>query len=43
MLKKRIIAVIIVKDGIAVQSIGFKKYLPVGKPNIAIEFLITGV
>ena len=28
-----------VKDGIVVQSIGFKKYLPVGKPNIAIEYL----
>lgn len=39
MLKKRIIATLIVKDGIVVQSIGFKKYLPLGKPEIAIEFL----
>jgi cyclase len=39
MLKKRIGAVIIVKDGWAVQSIGFKKYLPVGRPEIAVEFL----
>lgn len=39
MLKKRIAATIVVRDGIVVQSIGFKKYLPVGKPDIAIEFL----
>lgn len=39
MLKKRIIANLIVKNGIVVQSIGFKRYLPVGKPGIAIEFL----
>jgi cyclase len=39
MLKKRIAAVIIVKDNIVVQSINFKKYLPVGKPAIALEFL----
>lgn len=39
MLKKRVVAVVIVRDGIAVQSIGFKRYLPVGKPEIAVEFL----
>ncbi|MDC0296340.1 HisA/HisF-related TIM barrel protein [Akkermansiaceae bacterium] len=39
MLKKRVIATIVVKDGIVVQSINFKKYLPVGKPHIAIEYL----
>lgn len=39
MLKKRIIATLIIKDGILVQSIGFKKYLPIGKPAIAIEYL----
>lgn len=39
MLKKRVVAVLVVKNGIVVQSIGFKKYLPVGKPAIAIEFL----
>lgn len=39
MLKKRIIANLVVKNGIVVQSIGFSKYLPVGKPAIAIEFL----
>ncbi|SNB45048.1 imidazole glycerol phosphate synthase subunit HisF [Geobacter sp. DSM 9736] len=39
MLKKRIIATLIVREGIVVQSINFRKYLPVGKPEIAIEFL----
>lgn len=39
MLKKRIIANLVVKNGVVVQSIGFRKYLPVGKPDIAIEFL----
>jgi imidazole glycerol-phosphate synthase subunit HisF len=39
MLKKRVVAVVVVQDGIAVQSIGFKKYLPVGRPEIAVEFL----
>ncbi len=39
MLKKRITANLVVKDGLVVQSIGFKKYLPVGKPSVAIEFL----
>jgi len=39
MLKKRVVATLVVKDGIVVQSINFKKYLPVGRPAIAIEFL----
>ena len=39
MLKRRIIAALILKDGLVVQSIGFKKYLPIGKPAIAVEFL----
>jgi cyclase len=39
MLKTRIIGVIIIKAGIVVQSIRFKKYLPVGKPSIAVEYL----
>jgi imidazole glycerol-phosphate synthase subunit HisF len=39
MLKKRIAATLLVKDGICVQSIGFQRYLPLGKPHIAIEFL----
>lgn len=36
-LKKRIIAGVIVRDGIAVQSIGFKTYLPLGDPKIICE------
>jgi cyclase len=39
MLKKRVIATLIVKNNIVVQSINFNKYLPIGKPRIAIEFL----
>ena len=39
MLKKRVAASLVVNNGIVVQSINFKKYLPVGKPDIAIEFL----
>lgn len=39
MLKKRIGASILIKDNWVVQSIGFKKYLPVGRPQIAVEFL----
>lgn len=38
MLKKRIVATLVVKDGIVVQSIGFRRYLPVGNPAIAAEF-----
>ena len=39
MLKKRIIANLTLLNGVVVQSIGFNKYLPVGKPKIAVEFL----
>ncbi len=39
MLKRRIIAVLPVLNGIVVQSIGFKKYLPVGRPAVAVEHL----
>jgi cyclase len=39
MLKKRIIATLVVRDGILVQSMTFNRYLPVGKPDIAVEFL----
>lgn len=39
MLKKRIVATLVVKDGIVVQSMRFKRYLPVGQPAIAVEFL----
>lgn len=39
MLKKRIVATLLVKDNIVVQSLKFNHYLPVGRPAIAIEFL----
>jgi imidazole glycerol-phosphate synthase subunit HisF len=39
MLKKRIVATLVVKHGIVVQSRNFKRYMPVGKPEIAVEFL----
>lgn len=37
--KKRIIGIIIVKNGIVVQSINFNKYLPVGSIPIALQYL----
>lgn len=39
MLKKRIIANLTVKNGFVVQSVGFKKYHPVGSVSVAVEFL----
>jgi cyclase len=39
MLKKRLIATLVIKDGLVVQSIGFKRYLPIGKPEITVDFL----
>ena len=39
MLKPRVIASLIVKNGIVVQSIHFNKYLPIGRPEVSVEFL----
>ncbi|MCW8914493.1 MAG: HisA/HisF-related TIM barrel protein [Magnetovibrio sp.] len=39
MVKKRIIATILVRNGIAVQSYGFSRYLPIGCPVITAEYL----
>ncbi len=39
MLKKRVAATLVVREGIVVQSIGFARYLPVGRPAVAVEFL----
>lgn len=36
---KRVIANIILYQGMAVQSIGFERYLPIGKPEVAARFL----
>ncbi len=38
-MSKRIIGSLILKGGHVVQSIGFSKYLPVGSPEVAVEFL----
>ena len=39
MLKKRLVAVVTVKDGWAVQSFGYDRYLPLGKPECLVENL----
>ncbi len=39
MLKKRLIAILTVRDGLLVQSFGFSRYLPLGRPEVAAEFL----
>ena len=39
MLKSRLIATLIIKDGMVVQSYNFERYLPIGKPKFSIEFL----
>lgn len=39
MLRKRIIGVVVVKDGWAVQSFGYGRYLPLGRPECLVENL----
>lgn len=39
MLKKRLIGVVIVRDGWAVQSVGYRRYLPLGKVECVVENL----
>lgn len=39
MLKTRMIGVLVVKQGLVVQSLNFRSYLPVGIPPIALEYL----
>lgn len=39
MLKKRLIGVVTVKNGRAVQSFGYRRYLPLGKPECLVENL----
>lgn len=39
MLKKRLIGVVTVRQGWAVQSFGYRRYLPLGKPEVLIENL----
>ena len=39
MVKKRLVGVITVKDGWAVQSFGYERYLPLGRPEVIAENL----
>jgi len=39
MLKKRLVGVVTVKNGWAVQSFGYRRYLPLGKPECIVENL----
>jgi len=39
MLKKRLVGVVTIKDGWAVQSMGYKRYMPLGKPECLVENL----
>ena len=39
MLKKRLIGVVTVRQGWAVQSFGYQRYLPLGRPEVIIENL----
>jgi imidazole glycerol-phosphate synthase subunit HisF len=39
MLKARVIGVVLVKEGTVVQSIGFRRHLPLGRPEVAISYL----
>lgn len=39
MIKKRLIGVVTVKDGWAVQSFGYERYLPLGRPEVLVQNL----
>lgn len=39
MIKKRLVGVVTVRDSIAVQSFGYGRYLPLGKPEVLVENL----
>jgi imidazole glycerol-phosphate synthase subunit HisF len=38
-IRKRLVGVVTVKDGHAVQSFGYRRYLPLGKPEVLVENL----
>jgi cyclase len=40
MLKTRLVATLLLRDGLIVQSFGFKRYLPIGRPRFPIEFVV---
>jgi imidazole glycerol-phosphate synthase subunit HisF len=39
MLKNRLIACLLIRDGLIVQSVNFNRYLPIGRPKFPIEFV----
>ena len=39
MLKKRLTGAVTIRNGIVVQSFGYNKYLPIGKPKVIVENL----
>lgn len=39
MVKKRLISVLVMHDNWIVQSFGFQRYLPIGRPGISVEFM----
>jgi len=39
-LKKRLVACLLIRDGLIVQSVGFNRYLPIGHPKFPIEFVV---
>ena len=40
MVKNRLIASLLIKDGLIVQSFNFNNYLPIGRPKFSIEFVV---
>jgi len=40
MLKARLVACLLMRDGLIVQSQGFKRWLPIGRPRFPIEFVV---
>lgn len=40
MLKKRLVATLLIREGLIVQSIGFNRFLPIGHPKFPIEFVV---
>lgn len=39
-MKKRLVACLLIRNGLIVQSIGFQRYLPIGRPRFPIEFVV---
>ena len=39
MLKKRLVGAVTIKNSMVVQSFGYNRYLPIGKPKVVVENL----